>query len=119
MGINAATTNYGPNKKIQQPTGDATNMNYPYVQPNNPLTLTKDAAYTPPTTPTYDAATVTPQLTQQVLTQAQQKALQGISGSGTTAGMVQQKAQQLLQSLPEGRRSFNLRAVSPEHWWLI
>jgi creatinine amidohydrolase len=30
-----------------------------------------------------------------------------------------QKAQQLLASLPEDQREFNLETVSPEHWWLI
>ncbi len=29
------------------------------------------------------------------------------------------KARELLASLPEDRRSFNLEAVSPEHWWFI
>jgi creatinine amidohydrolase len=29
------------------------------------------------------------------------------------------KAQQLLASLPEDRRAFKLKAVSPEHWWLV
>ena len=106
MGINAVTTTYGPNKKITQPTGDATNMTYPYVQPNQPLTLTKDAAYgtqapapapTPAPTGGLDTSGVTTDITQQVLTEAQKKALQGVGGAGTTAGMVQQRAQQLLQ----------------------
>jgi len=29
------------------------------------------------------------------------------------------KARELLESLPEDQRSFNLKAVSPEHWWLV
>ncbi len=29
------------------------------------------------------------------------------------------KAQELLVSLPENQRSFNLKAVSPEHWWMV
>jgi len=29
------------------------------------------------------------------------------------------KARELLESLPADRRSFNLPAISPEHWWLI
>ena len=29
------------------------------------------------------------------------------------------KARELLESLPEDQQSFNLEAVSPEHWWLI
>ncbi len=29
------------------------------------------------------------------------------------------KAKELLESLPEDNRSFNLKAVSPEHWWLV
>ena len=29
------------------------------------------------------------------------------------------KAQELLASLPEDQRDFNLEAVSPEHWWYI
>ncbi len=29
------------------------------------------------------------------------------------------KAKELLDSLPEDQRSFNLKAVSPEHWWLV
>jgi creatinine amidohydrolase len=29
------------------------------------------------------------------------------------------KAKELLESLPEDNRSFNLNAVSPEHWWLV
>ncbi len=30
-----------------------------------------------------------------------------------------QKARELLESLPEDQRSFNLEAISPEHWWLV
>jgi len=29
------------------------------------------------------------------------------------------KARELLESLPEDQRDFNIEAVSPEHWWLI
>jgi creatinine amidohydrolase len=29
------------------------------------------------------------------------------------------KAKELLESLPENQRSFNLKAVSPEHWWMV
>lgn len=29
------------------------------------------------------------------------------------------KAKELLESLPEPQRSFNLQAISPEHWWLV
>jgi len=29
------------------------------------------------------------------------------------------KARELLASLPEKHRSFHLKAVSPEHWWLV
>ena len=35
------------------------------------------------------------------------------------AAAIGRKAQELLASLPEDRRSFNLKAVSPEHWWLV
>ena len=35
------------------------------------------------------------------------------------ADAIGRKAQELLASLPENRRSFNLKAVSPEYWWLI
>ena len=35
------------------------------------------------------------------------------------AEAIGRKAQQLLDSLPEDRRSFNLKAVSPEYWWLV
>ena len=35
------------------------------------------------------------------------------------ADAIGQKAQQLLASLPEDQRDFNLETVSPEHWWLI
>ena len=30
-----------------------------------------------------------------------------------------EKAQELLASLPEGRRAFRLPSLSPEHWWYI
>jgi hypothetical protein len=29
------------------------------------------------------------------------------------------KAKELLDALPENQRNFNLKAVSPEHWWLV
>ena len=35
------------------------------------------------------------------------------------AEAIGRKAQELLASLPEDERSFNLKAVSPEHWWMI
>ena len=35
------------------------------------------------------------------------------------AEAIGKKARTLLESLPEDQRSFNLEAVSPEHWWLI
>jgi creatinine amidohydrolase len=35
------------------------------------------------------------------------------------AEAIGQKAKELLASLPENQRSFNLKAVSPEHWWMV
>jgi len=35
------------------------------------------------------------------------------------AKAIGRKAQELLMSLPEDKRSFNLEAISPEHWWLV
>jgi len=35
------------------------------------------------------------------------------------ARAIGEKARELLASLPEDQRSFDLEAVSPEHWWLI
>jgi creatinine amidohydrolase len=35
------------------------------------------------------------------------------------ADAIGRKARELLASLPEGKRSFRLPAVSPEHWWLV
>ena len=35
------------------------------------------------------------------------------------AQAIGKKAQELLASLPEDQRSFNLDAVSPENWWLV
>ncbi len=35
------------------------------------------------------------------------------------AAAIGRKAQELLASLPEEHRSFNLEAVSPEHWWMV
>jgi hypothetical protein len=29
------------------------------------------------------------------------------------------KAQELLASLPEDKRSFNIEALTPEHWWSL
>jgi len=35
------------------------------------------------------------------------------------AEAIGRKAQQLLASLPEDRRAFNLKSMSPENWWLV
>lgn len=35
------------------------------------------------------------------------------------AEAIGRKAQELLASLPENQRSFNLKAVSPGHWWMV
>jgi creatinine amidohydrolase len=35
------------------------------------------------------------------------------------ARAIAQKARELLASLPEGQRSFNLKAIRPEHWWMV
>jgi creatinine amidohydrolase len=35
------------------------------------------------------------------------------------AEAIGKKARQLLESLPEDQRSFRLKGISPEHWWLI
>ncbi|PIX44430.1 MAG: hypothetical protein COZ05_06710 [Armatimonadetes bacterium CG_4_10_14_3_um_filter_59_10] len=35
------------------------------------------------------------------------------------ADAIGRKARELLESLPEDKRSFNLKEVSPEHWWFI
>jgi hypothetical protein len=35
------------------------------------------------------------------------------------ADAIGRKAQELLASLPESERAFRLKAVSPEHWWLV
>ena len=35
------------------------------------------------------------------------------------AEAIGRKAKELLASLPENQRSFNLKAVSPEHWWMV
>ena len=35
------------------------------------------------------------------------------------AEAIGRKAQELLASLPEDQRSFNLEGVSPEHWWMV
>ena len=35
------------------------------------------------------------------------------------AEAIGKKAQELLMSLPEGKRSFSLAAISPEHWWSV
>ena len=35
------------------------------------------------------------------------------------AEAIGKKAMELLESLPEDGRAFNLKAISPEHWWMI
>ncbi len=35
------------------------------------------------------------------------------------AEAIGRKAQELLMSLPEDKRSFSVEAISPEHWWLV
>jgi creatinine amidohydrolase len=35
------------------------------------------------------------------------------------ANAIGKRARELLASLPEDRRSFGLKAVSPEHWWMV
>ena len=35
------------------------------------------------------------------------------------AEAIGRKAQELLASLPENQRSFNLKGVGPEHWWMV
>lgn len=35
------------------------------------------------------------------------------------AESIARKARELLDSLPESERQFNLEAVSPEHWWMV
>jgi len=35
------------------------------------------------------------------------------------AEAISNKAKELLESLPENQRSFRLKSVSPEHWWMI
>ncbi len=35
------------------------------------------------------------------------------------AAAIGRKARELLDSLPEGQRSFGLKGISPEHWWLV
>jgi len=35
------------------------------------------------------------------------------------ADAIGKKAKELLESLPEDQRAFNLEAISPEHWWLV
>ena len=35
------------------------------------------------------------------------------------ADAIGKKARELLWSLPEDQRAFNLKAISPEHWWLV
>ncbi|MBC8426628.1 creatininase family protein, partial [bacterium] len=35
------------------------------------------------------------------------------------AEAIGRKAQELLASLPEDQRSFNLESMSPGHWWLV
>lgn len=43
----------------------------------------------------------------------------GARNAELAAEAIGRKAQQLLASLPEQHRQFNLKAVSPEHWWLV
>ena len=35
------------------------------------------------------------------------------------AAAIGSKARELLETLPEDQRSFRLKAISPEHWWMI
>jgi creatinine amidohydrolase len=35
------------------------------------------------------------------------------------ADAIGRKARELLASLPEDKRSFGLKAISPEHWWMV
>ncbi len=35
------------------------------------------------------------------------------------ADAIGKKARELLDSLPEGQREFNIEAISPEHWWIV
>lgn len=35
------------------------------------------------------------------------------------AEAIGRKARELLASLPEDRRSFNIESLSPGHWWLV
>jgi len=35
------------------------------------------------------------------------------------AEAIGKKAKELLESLPQEQRAFRLKAVSPEHWWMI
>ena len=35
------------------------------------------------------------------------------------AAAIGRKARELLESLPPDQRDFSIRAISPEHWWLI
>jgi creatinine amidohydrolase len=43
----------------------------------------------------------------------------GRRNSELAAEAIGQKAQELLMSLPEDQRSFNLESVTPEHWWMV
>ena len=35
------------------------------------------------------------------------------------AEAIGKKARELLELLPEDKRAFKLKSVSPEHWWII
>lgn len=39
--------------------------------------------------------------------------------SELAAAGIARKARELLESLPADRRTFNLPAISPEHWWMV
>ena len=43
----------------------------------------------------------------------------GQRNADLAAEAIGRKARELLASLPEDRRSFNLKSVSPEHWWMV
>ena len=46
-------------------------------------------------------------------------ALVGKRNVELAAAAIGQKARELLQSLPPDQLQFNLKAVSPEYWWLV
>jgi len=43
----------------------------------------------------------------------------GARNVALAAQAIGRKARELLESLPPQQRGFNLKAISPEHWWLI